>query len=196
KANRPLLYIFDGLDEVFDVTAREAVTQEIAKLTVDHANVKILATSRPIGYRRRILADAGFMHHTIQDLARPQVSRFSERWFATVLPNDPADARYRRDRILNELDNSPSVAALSGNPLLLTILAIIAKTRDLPRDRWMLYQHASAVLIDHWDLNRQLKNTSIAPFIHTEDKIELLRRLAARMQAGDGGLAGNYIQGE
>ena len=57
----------------------------------------------------------------------------------------------------------------------------------------MLYEHASAALINHWDVNRQLRDTSIAPYIYPEDKIELLRRLAARMQGGAAGLVGNYI---
>jgi hypothetical protein len=183
-----VLFIFDGLDEIFDLDAREAVTAEIARLALMYDNVWTLATSRPIGYRRRILTDAGFTHYTIQDLTPPQVRRFLELWFNIVMPDEQADANYRLARILNELDVSQSLRVLAGNPLLLTILAIIGKSRDLPGDRWMLYEHASAVLINHWDVNRQLKDTSIAPYIHHDDKIELLRRLAARMQ-----IAGNYI---
>ena len=188
-----ILFIFDGLDEIFDLDTRGAVTAEIARLARTYHNVKTLATSRPIGYRRRILTDAGFTHYTIQDLTPQQVRLFLQRWFDIVMPDEQADANYRLARILNELDESQSMRVLAGNPLLLTILAIIGKSRDLPRDRWLLYEHASAVLINHWDVNRQLRDTSIAPFIHEEDKIELLRRLAAKMQGGAAGLAGNYI---
>ena len=33
---------------------------------------------------------------------------------------------------------SPSVRQLTGNPMLLTIMAIIGKHQELPRDRWKL----------------------------------------------------------
>ncbi|HYC91666.1 MAG TPA: DUF4062 domain-containing protein [Thermoanaerobaculia bacterium] len=192
-AGAQVLFIFDGLDEIFEHAAREAVTTEIARLALMYTNVTTLATSRPIGYRRRILTDAGFAHYTIQDLSPEQARVFLQRWFEIVMPDEKADASYRLARIASELEASQSVRVLAGNPLLLTILAIIGKSRDLPRDRWMLYEHASAVLINHWDVNRQLKDTSIAPYIHPEDKIELLRRLAAKMQGGAAGIAGNYI---
>ena len=125
-----ILFIFDGLDEIFDLDAHEAVTAEIARLARTYPNVSTLATSRPIGYRRRILTDAGFTHYTIQDLTPQQVRVFLQRWFDIVMPDEQADANYRLARILNELDVSQSVRVLAGNPLLLTILAIIGKSRD------------------------------------------------------------------
>jgi hypothetical protein len=81
--------------------------------------------------------------------------------------------------------------------MLLTIMAIIGKHQELPRERWKLYDHAATVLIQHWDVNKHLKDESIeADFIGEDDKKELLRRLAFRMQGSDGGLAGNYIHQE
>ena len=71
--------------------------------------------------------------------------------------------------------------------MLLTIMAIIGKHQELPRERWKLYDHAASVLIQHWDVNKHLNDESIeADFIGEDDKKELLRRLAYRMQSGDG----------
>jgi predicted NACHT family NTPase len=81
--------------------------------------------------------------------------------------------------------------------MLLTILAIIGKHQELPRERWKLYDHAANVLIQHWDVNKHLRDRQVqADFIGEEDKKELLRRIAYYMQAGEGGLAGNYIPAE
>jgi hypothetical protein len=76
-------------------------------------------------------------------------------------------------------------------------MAIIGKHQELPRERWKLYDHAVSVLIEHWDVKRHLDSINVdAPFIGEDDKKELLRRLAYRMQAGSGGLKGNYIHRE
>jgi predicted NACHT family NTPase len=82
--------------------------------------------------------------------------------------------------------------------MLLTIMAIIGQRRELPRERWKLYDHAAAVLIHHWDVERHLRDSRVnAPYIGEEEKKELLlRRLAFKMQSGEGGLAGNYIDGD
>jgi predicted NACHT family NTPase len=81
--------------------------------------------------------------------------------------------------------------------MLLTIMAIIGKHQELPRERWKLYDHAASVLIEHWDVKRHMESINVdAPFIGEDDKKELLRRLAFRMQAGGAGLKGNYIHRE
>jgi hypothetical protein len=104
------------------------------------------------------------------------------------------EAKERCERILKSFKTSASIRQLAGNPMLLTIMAIIGKHQELPRERWKLYDHAASVLIQHWDVNKHLKDKSIeADFIGEDDKKELLRRLAYSMQSGDGGLAGNYI---
>jgi hypothetical protein len=68
-------------------------------------------------------------------------------------------------------------------------MAIIGKNQELPRERWKLYDHAASVLVQHWDVNKHLGTELLAE----DDKRDLLRALAMRMQAAKGGLAGNYI---
>jgi len=186
--------IFDGLDEIFEPEQREQFTRQIVGFCNDYPKVRVIVTSRVIGYRRKILTDAGFTHFTLQDLDEKQVGSFVTLWYDLAM-SDPEEAKERRDRILKSFENSTSIRQLAGNPMLLTIMAIIGKHQELPRERWKLYDHAASVLIQHWDVNKHLKDKSIeAEFIGEDDKKELLRRLAYRMQSGDGGLAGNYVQ--
>ena len=189
-----VLFIFDGLDEIFVSKEREEIAREIRAIAINHPRARIICTSRLVGYRRKILVDAGFRHWTIQDFTPDQVKTFLQAWFAIALYDRPKEAIERRERITDALEGSLSMRSLSGNPLLLTILAIIGKTQDLPRERWRLYEHAAAVLVHHWDVNRHLRDNRVsADHIDEDDKKELLRRLAYRMQAAEGGLAGNYI---
>jgi hypothetical protein len=189
--------IFDGLDEIFDPEMRERVTHQIVGFGNDYPKARIIVTSRVIGYRRKILTDAGFTHFTLQDLDEKQVETFVSRWYDLAMSDRPDEAKERRERILKSFKESASIRALAGNPMLLTIMAIIGKHQELPRERWKLYDHAASVLIQHWDINKHLKDARLdADFIGEEEKKELLRRLAFRMQGGDGGLAGNYIHRE
>ncbi|MFK3981657.1 HEAT repeat domain-containing protein [Micromonospora sp. NPDC050397] len=185
--------VFDGLDEVFDRRRRQEVVSQIAGFAADFPEVRVIVTSRVVDYARRILTDVGFTHFTLQDLDADQTAQFLDHWYRLAIHDRPQDALVRRTRLLDAMRHSHAIRELAGNPLLLTILAIIGKHQALPRERWKLYDHAATVLVEHWDVNRHLRDQHQDPdFIGTEDKKELLRRLAYRMQSG-GGLAANYI---
>ncbi|GAA4505063.1 hypothetical protein GCM10023191_060290 [Actinoallomurus oryzae] len=191
------LVIFDGLDEIFDPKERETVTRQIAGFALRYPRVRVIVTSRVIGYRRAELQDAGFRHYMLQDLNRDQIREFSTNWFGLAIHDRKEEAALRRDRLLRAVDESPSIRELAGNPLLLTILAIIGRRQELPRERRAVYAHAATVLVEHWDVNRYLQDARIqADYIDSEDKKEVLRRVAWRMQSGRSGHAGNHIRRE
>lgn len=117
--------LFDGLDEIFAPAHRAAVSRQIAAFSAKYPKVSVLVTSRIIGYSRGTLADAGFTHVTLQDLDTEQVADFLRSWYALALHDRPADAAQREDRLLAAIEHSRSIGEMAGNPLLLTILAII-----------------------------------------------------------------------
>ena len=188
--------IFDGLDEIFDPAHRAAVTRQIAAFAAKYLKVSIVVTSRIIGYSKNTLADAGFTHATLQDLDIEQISDFLTGWYALALPDRPADAAFRKDRLLAAIADSRSIGEMAGNPLLLTILAIIGRHQELPRERWKVYDYAATVLVERWDVNRHLRDERLpVGFIGEDDKKEMLRRIAFLMQAGTGH-GGNYLTAE
>ncbi|MDG4827873.1 HEAT repeat domain-containing protein [Solwaraspora sp. WMMD1047] len=189
--------IFDGLDEVFDRRRREEVAGQIAGFTAMYPQVRVIVTSRIIGYSRRILTEVGFTHYTLQDLNEAQTADFLTSWYRLAIHDRPQDAQIRCARLLDAMRHSHAIRELAGNPLLLTILAIIGKHQPLPQERWKLYDHAATVLVEQWDVNRHLREeNSSLEFLDTEDKKELLRRLAYRMQSAERGLTANYIARE
>jgi GTPase SAR1 family protein len=186
--------LFDGLDEIFDPQYRERVAHHIAGFASDYPRVHIIVTSRILGYQRKVLLNGGFAHFTLQDLDKSQVQEFVKKWYALALNDHSGEAEARYQRIIRLYKESISIRQLAGNPMLLTIMAIIGKHQELPRERWKLYEHAANVLIQHWEVNKYLKDLDVfADFIDEEDKKELLRRLAYIMQGAIDGLAGNYI---
>lgn len=190
--------IFDGLDELFDPALRETVTHRITAFSAQYPRARIVVTTRIVGYRRKFLDAAGFSHHMLQDLDRARIEEFVTTWHRRSCPGNPTEARRLSNRILSAVDESPAVAELAGNPMLLTILSIIGRRRELPRDRRAVYQHAVSVLVEHWEVNKHLHRKSadtVLPLLDHHDKLDLLRRVARRMQDAPAGLAGNYIQG-
>ena len=190
--------VFDGLDELFDPQRRDTVARQIAGFAARYPRTRIVVTSRVIGYRRAVLDAAGFAHHMLQDLDPKQVEEFVTRWYDIACPDNAAEAARLRGRLLAAVADSAAVRELAGNPMLLTILSIVGRRQELPRDRRHVYEHAVAVLVEHWDPSRHLLNSRVEqnmPYLDRDDKLELLRLVARRMQDAPAGLAGNHIPG-
>jgi HEAT repeat protein len=188
------LVIFDGLDEIFEPRLRETVSRRIAGFAAQFPVTRVVVTSRVVGYRPRVLRDAGFVQYTVQDLGSDKIDAFLRNWYEVALHDRPRDAEMRRERLTRAIKDSAPIRELAGNPLLLTILAIIGKHQELPRERWKVYDHAAGVLVQHWDVNKHLVDEDIdADVIREDDKKELLRKLAIRMQEGRHGFAGNSL---
>jgi hypothetical protein len=190
------LVIFDGLDEVFDPALRDEIKRRIDAFADRYPRVRVIVTSRVTDYDRNILDAGGFGHYLLQDLSLGQITEFADRFYHAAYPNDEAEAGRLTARLLDAVADSPAVAELAGNPMLLTILAIIGRGQELPRERRTAYEHAVSVLVERWDAIRQPRRAGagigIAP-LNTREKLELLRLVARYMQEGAGGLAGNSL---
>ena len=187
------VFIFDGLDEIFEPQRRERAASFIAGFANRYPRARIIVTSRIIGYARHHLTEAGFSHVTLEDLDERQIGDFLTSWYSLALHGRTADAESRRERLLYASRTIPAIRELAGNPLLLTILAIIGMSRDLPRDRWNVYSHAADVLVHRWEVGNLRTWHTDHDFMDEQDKTELLGRLALQMQEGQQGAAGNYI---
>lgn len=192
-----VLVMFDGLDEVFDPLQREEVITDIHRFTNDYPNVRVIVTSRSIGYKPQRLRDAEFRHFMLQDLESEQIQDFIYRWHELTF-TDEADKVRKRERLQQAIKTSKAIGELAGNPLLLTMMAILNRNQELPRDRPELYNQASRVLLHQWDVEQKLlENPRIdSVAIDYKDKQAMLRQVAYHMQAADKGLAGNLIRGE
>ncbi|MEH1848206.1 MAG: HEAT repeat domain-containing protein, partial [Nostoc sp.] len=188
------LVMFDGLDEVFDPGKREDVITDIHRFTNDYPDVQVIVTSRIIGYKPQRLLNAEFRHFILQDLDSEQIQNFINRWHELTF-TDAVDKVRKRERLQRGIAASKSIAELAGNPLLLTMMAILNRNQELPRDRAELYNQASRVLLHQWDVERALiEDQRLDPkTIDYKDKQAMLRQVAYLMQTGEKGLAGNLI---
>jgi GTPase SAR1 family protein len=189
-----VLVMFDGLDEVFDPRKREDVITDIHRFTNEYPNVQVIVTSRVIGYKPQRLRDADFRHFMLQDLDSAQIQDFIYRWHELTFI-DEADKVRKRERLQRGIETSKAITELAGNPLLLTMMAILNRNQELPRDRAELYNQASRVLLYQWDVERALlEDKRLDPkTIDYKDKQAMLRQVAYYIQTDEKGLAGNLI---
>ncbi|NJL09303.1 MAG: NACHT domain-containing protein, partial [Calothrix sp. SM1_7_51] len=189
--------MFDGLDEVFDPQIRSTVITEIIRFTNEYPKVRVIVTSRIVGYLARPLENAGFRHLTLQDLDPEQINKFIKQWYDLAFGNNP-DKQRLIERLQTAIDNSPAICELASNPLLLTMMAILNRHQELPRDRPELYEQASRVLLHNWDIERGLPPSSkLAPdTITRREKQAILRQVAYFMQSAPQGLGVNLIHAD
>ncbi len=190
----PTLVMFDGLDEVFDRATQFAVIDDIIRFSQQYPKAQVLVTSRIIGYNPDHLQHSGFRHFTIQSLDTDETHEFIDRWYDLSLGSDPDKVRLKQ-RLKDAIANSKAIANLADNPLLLTMMAILNRRQELPRDRADLYDQASRVLLFHWDVDHKRLQISMDA-IGRREKQEMLRLIAYEMQAGEEGLKGNLISAE
>jgi hypothetical protein len=182
------LYL-DGLDEIFEGPMRGSVIEEISAFSARYAETPVVVTSRLVGYEPERLRNASFAHATIEDFDDTQVRTFLERWHI-VAEEDPKERVRLQAQLERALGDSRAIRDLAGNPLLLTMMAILNRNQDLPRDRVELYREASRVLLHEWDASRSLPVDTFG----RQEKEGLLRELAGAMQKGEAGLAGNLTE--
>jgi len=187
RTGQAVIYL-DGLDEVFDGSTRGSVIEEIAAFAALYPQTRIVLTSRIIGYEPDRLRNASFAHLTLEEFDARQVSEFLTKWHDAA-EDDPKDRTRLKRQLEEALKESRAIRELAGNPLLLTMTAILNRTQPLPRNRVELYEQASRVLLYEWDASRYLPVDIFA----RQEKEALLRELAGAMQKGEEGLQGNLI---
>jgi predicted NACHT family NTPase len=188
--------MFDGLDEVFDPKLRDTIVTQIIRFSNDYPLVRILVTSRKIGYQSEPFRHAQFREFTIEDLDDEQIAEFCDRWHRLAF-NIESERLECQAKLTKAIAESPAIRELSGNPLLLTMMAILNRHRELPRIRYKLYECASELLLLNWDFKRQLIDANLSPdTIGTSEKQAMLRKVAHYLQSSPKGLAGNLIAGK
>jgi NACHT domain len=192
--SQPTIVMFDGLDEVFDRATQGTIVDEIVRFSQMYPKAQVLVTSRIIGYNPERLQQADFKQFTIQPLDKDETHEFIDRWYDLALGADADKARLVT-RLKDAIGNSKAIQNLADNPLLLTMMAILNRRQELPRDRADLYEQASRVLLFHWDVDHKLLKLPLDT-IGRREKQEMLRLIAYEMQTSEEGLKGNLIRAD
>jgi formylglycine-generating enzyme required for sulfatase activity len=126
-----LLLLLDGLDEV-PKEDREDAEGLLRDLSSRWPLAPLVVTSRPIGYRR---PGSEFRELELLPLDEERRREFLARWFGrhSALPADRGAADAKADEALAVLKGDPSLWELAGNPLYLTLMALLLEQDVAPQ---------------------------------------------------------------
>ncbi len=160
------LVLLDGLDEVKDLDLRHVVIERVVDfyITHRHAGNKFILASRVTGYRDVRTTAEDLVECTLTDLDDEEIEAFVNRWTAALeqqaygtTPFAREEAEGERRRLLDVIQRSAEVRSLAGNPLLLTILAVLKRQGvTLPERKVELYDHYVRTLLSSWNRARAL----------------------------------------
>jgi hypothetical protein len=179
------IVLLDGLDEVADLEKRKLVSAWVDIQIKNYPRSRFVLTARPQGYRGAPLQRAHVLE--VQPFNGSQVKKFVENWYLAneIMSfggrNDPVvKRRAKREAhdLLQRLRKSPSLSALTVNPLLLTMIAMVHRYHGaLPGSRVELYAEICEVLLGRWRQTRGVHDDKLK----TAQKLVVLRPLAAHM---------------
>jgi HEAT repeat protein len=155
-ANAKALLLVDGLDEITNPQVRMMFCQELERTAARYPDAPIVVTSRIVGYRDMpYRMGSGFEHGVIAELNREDKDLFAQRWVHVTEQHQPsAEKAKRAQELLEALHSSDRIERLTGNPMLLTTLALVKrKVGKLPNRRTKLYAEAVSVLLN-WNPRR------------------------------------------
>lgn len=140
----PLLLVFDGLDEVAEVSRRKEIISEIAagckRLEAIAQKLQAVVTSRPTVLASEVtFRPDEFINHSLASLDKRSLDSYASKW-VTARRLDPVQSSDVK-RILKEKLGQPHLRDLARNPMQLAILLSLIHTlgSSLPDKRTALY---------------------------------------------------------
>lgn len=161
-----LILLLDGLDEV-PREDRESAEDIVRRLASAWPSSPIIVTSRPIGYRSPA---SGFVELDLLPFDEERRRIFLEHWLGRHQNDlDAVGAR----RVLESLRSDRDLWELSGNPLYMTLMAMLLNEgKTLPRRRTELYDRVFDFLLE----GRHRPERE--PFPHRTSVVGAVRHLA------------------
>lgn len=191
--------LLDGLDEVHERSSRENIAREAARLGHTYPAMRALVTSRVLGFSQSAseLIDAGYSCKIIGPFLPAQIDDFVNLWHRAAF-EDLSQRELFASRIRQSIESLHSVREMAANPLLLTLMCLLNRHRELPRDRNTLFDRASSLLLEQWDMTKSIEQDPEIErlALDSKDKQRLLLRIAHQMLLKPAGLVENAIEEE
>lgn len=140
----PILFVFDGFDEIANINIREQVidfiNKGIERINVNSNSVQVIITSRPAVFSESIsFSTKLYPHFELGDLTPSLTSMYVEKWISAnrLDENEAIDIR----KLILEKIEVPHLKELVKNPMQLAIFISLLRTRgaSLPDKRTALY---------------------------------------------------------
>lgn len=153
KDEKSILF-FDGLDEIFNVSDKINIKNDIENFHNLFPKIKSITTSRHIGYNEAKLNEENFCELNILSFNLGQIKEYVSRWYSLEEENIETRNLEISDFVskMNSVDQE-----LLSNPLLLSLIVILYRNNlKIPDSKLEIYQSCTNTLVDKWDASKNL----------------------------------------
>lgn len=152
------LFLFDGLDEVAP-EKRHLVKRALVDFLTTRPDWRAVVTCRTYSYVDPEWRLEEWPAYTLEPLRPAQQQVFIEKWYGALCDKDPASKGLyegKAEKLKREIrDPSRRLHEIAGNPLVLTLIAIVHTHRvELPRSRVQIYEDCTQLLLVRWQTRR------------------------------------------
>lgn len=144
----------DGLDEIFNIEDKIDIQNSIKAFSEKFTNVKIIITSRIIGYEDIKFDPKIYKTFQILDFDDAQIEKYIRNWYCGGDVDSYEDEIEELLRLLHSsLDDE-----LFSNPLLLSLIVLLFwNNKELPQSRLEVYESCTNTLIEKWEESKKVK---------------------------------------
>lgn len=153
--DKDCLFIFDGLDEIFDINEKIKIKNDIENFIQHNKLTKTIITSRLIGYKDAAFKEETVTNLTINKFDDIQIENYIKNWYSL----EESDVEIRKKEIGDLISKSHLIdREIKSNPLLLSLIVILYRNNlKVPDSKLEIYQSCTKTLVDKWDNSKNLK---------------------------------------
>ena len=159
------LFLFDGLDEVTNLTLRPVVVQAIESFVERYAknvNSRFLATCRTYSYQDTRWQLTNWPRYELALLEDKQISQFVTAWYDTHSQLDQSrtiEYAGKKGKLLKALEpeDRRRLLEIARYPIILTMMAVVHAHYELPDSRAQVYQKCVDLLLEKWNAQRPIQ---------------------------------------
>jgi len=151
--NTQTVFLFDGLDEIFDISQKEKTANDIKNFCNAYPRVKGIVTSRFIGFNDVEFDKEHFKKLSILPFIGSQVEEFIDNFFSTQITNKKLRLQ-EADGCKSQIKNVS--VDLKSNPLILSLMSMLALNNvQIPDSRLEVYQSITETLVEKRDIEEK-----------------------------------------
>ncbi len=158
------LILFDGLDEVANLDLRPVIVKSIESFTEKYArnpHSKFLVTCRIYSYQDARWKLTGWPVFELALFSPEQIERFIRIWYDlhTALESGrAAEFASKKIKLLAavQADDPRRLYEVARYPIILTMMAIVHASHELPDSRARVYEQCVELLLDKWQFRRAI----------------------------------------
>ena len=170
------LFLFDGLDEVANLEKRPIVVQAVeAFVSLYNRNraSKFVVTCRTYSYEDERWKLTAWPVYELALFTPKQIDQFIDTWFKLHSKLEPKLERELDGKRLTLLaavqpGDPRRLNEIAPFPIILTIMAIVHRSHELPDSRALVYERCVEILLEKWQLARSIQGSEEARGILSE----------------------------